>query len=147
MLVHYAALAERYVFDDPKTALIKLGQFGELLAQRAAASCGIAGGGSAADVLSSLWDRGVTNREVAGLFHGLRKARNEAVHNHGGTRREALHQLKMARTLAVWYQRSFGGNPDFKPGPFLPPPEPVDAENALADELAELRQRVADSHA
>jgi hypothetical protein len=37
VLVHHAALAERYIFDDPNSALIKLRQFGELLAQHAAA--------------------------------------------------------------------------------------------------------------
>jgi type I restriction enzyme R subunit len=30
LLMRYAAQAERYVFVDPNTALIKLGQFGEL---------------------------------------------------------------------------------------------------------------------
>jgi len=30
VLVRHAALAERYVFDDPNSALIKLRQFGEL---------------------------------------------------------------------------------------------------------------------
>jgi type I restriction enzyme R subunit len=29
---------------------------------------------------------------------------------------EALHQLKMARELAVWFQRSFGNNRKFDPG-------------------------------
>src|SRR5919202_6535379 len=37
VLVRHAALAERYVFDDPNSALIKLRQFGELLARHAVA--------------------------------------------------------------------------------------------------------------
>ena len=41
VLVRHAVLAERYVFDDPNSALIKLRQFGELLAQHAAAYTGI----------------------------------------------------------------------------------------------------------
>ena len=36
-LVRLAALAERYFVDDPNTTLIKLRQFGELLAQQVAA--------------------------------------------------------------------------------------------------------------
>ena len=40
--MRHAALAERYVFDDPNSALLKLRQFGELLAQHAAAYTGIA---------------------------------------------------------------------------------------------------------
>jgi type I restriction enzyme R subunit len=37
LLSQCAVQAERYVFDDPNTALIKLRQFGELLAQEVAA--------------------------------------------------------------------------------------------------------------
>ena len=42
VLVRHAALAERYVFDDPNSALLKLRQFGELLAQHVAAYTGVA---------------------------------------------------------------------------------------------------------
>jgi hypothetical protein len=37
VLVHHAALAERYVFEDPNSTLIKLRQFAEILARHAAA--------------------------------------------------------------------------------------------------------------
>ena len=40
-LVRLGALAERYFGDDPSTALIKLRQFGELLAQLTAAKAGL----------------------------------------------------------------------------------------------------------
>ena len=41
LLVRLPSLAERYVHDDPNTAILKLRQFAECLAQRAAASFGI----------------------------------------------------------------------------------------------------------
>ena len=41
LLVRYAAQAERYLFDDPSTAVFKLRQFAELLAQQACANVGI----------------------------------------------------------------------------------------------------------
>jgi len=58
VLVRYGAQAERYVFDDPNTALIKLRQFSELLAQQTAACAGVpvAEDANQIDVLSSLWD-------------------------------------------------------------------------------------------
>ena len=40
-LVQLAALAERYFKDDPNTCLIKLRQFGEVLAQLTAAKSGL----------------------------------------------------------------------------------------------------------
>lgn len=142
VLVRYGAQAERYVFDDPNTALIKLRQFAELLAQQTAAYARVtvAEDASQLDVLNGLCDARVVTGDVSSLFHGLRKAGNDAVHRHSGTRSEALHQLRMARTLAVWFHRVFGKDPHFKAGPFVPPPDPSEMENELATELTRLRQ-------
>lgn len=145
LLVRYAAQAERYFAEDPNTALIKLRQFAELLAQQAAANAGVYTSPlvSFVDVLGNLWDRGLLQPEVSQLFHGLRKAGNAAAHDHQGTQRDALHQLKMARKLAVWFHRTFGRPTNFKPGPFVPPPDPTGAEEALQSELLRLRDELA----
>jgi type I restriction enzyme R subunit len=142
VLVRHAALAERYVFDDPNSALIKLRQFAELLARHAAAYTGVVveAHESQRDLIGKLWDRQIINAQVSQLFHGLRKAGNEAAHQHTGDRREALHQLQMARKLAVWFHKSFGGDPHFKAGPFVPPPDPHEAERELHTELKRLRE-------
>jgi type I restriction enzyme R subunit len=142
VLVRHAALAERYVFDDPNAALIKLRQFAELLAKHAAAYTGVVieAYESQRELIDQLWDRQIFNAQVSQLFHGLRKAANEAAHQHTGDRREALHQLQMARKLAVWFHKSFGGDPHFKAGPFVPPPDPHEAEREIHTELERLRQ-------
>jgi len=145
VLVNHAALAERYVFGDPNSALIKLRQFAELLAQHCAASTGIpvSKQDSFVDVLNLLWNRGVLGAQVSQLFHGLRKAGNAAAHDNSGDQREALHQLQMARKLAIWFHKSFGHAPKFTPGPFIPPPDPKQAEAALHAELNRLREMAA----
>jgi type I restriction enzyme, R subunit len=144
VLVRHVALAERYVFDDPNSALIKLRQFGELLAQHAAAYTGVAveEHESQHELLTKLIDRQIINVQVSQLFHGLRKSGNQAAHQHTGDRREALHQLQMARKLAVWFHKSFGGDKSFKAGPFLPPPDPRDTERELRTELERLREAI-----
>src|SRR5919206_5039670 len=116
VLVRHAVLAERYVFDDPNSALIKLRQFGELLAQHAATYTGVAveAHESQHELLNRLLDRQIINVQVSQLFHGLRKAGNQAAHQHTGDRREALHQLQMARKLAIWFHKSFGGDKSFR---------------------------------
>ncbi|MDB5308640.1 MAG: Type site-specific deoxyribonuclease [Gemmataceae bacterium] len=141
LLVRYAAFAERYVFDDPNTALFKLRQFAELLAQEAAAQIGLPVGpqDDFVRLLQLLRDSDGASRDVLDLFHGLRKAGNAAAHGHAEDRSEALHQLRMARQVAVWFHRSFG-DPKYKFGPFLPPPDPAAASAALAAELVRLRQ-------
>jgi type I restriction enzyme R subunit len=144
VLVRHAALAERYVFDDPNSALIKLRQLGELLAQYTAAYTGVAVEEHEAqhELLNKLLDGQIINVQVSQLFHGLRKSGNQAAHQHTGDRREALHQLQMARKLAIWFHKSFGGDKSFKAGPFLPPPDPRDTERALRTELERLREAI-----
>ena len=91
-------------------------------------------------LIDTLLERQVINAQVSQLFHGLRKSGNQAAHQHAGDRREALHQLQMARKLAVWFHKSFGGDTHFKAGPFLPPPDPRDTERVLHTELEHLRE-------
>jgi hypothetical protein len=47
----------------------------------------------------------------------------------------------MARQVAIWFHRTFGRQPGFSPGPFIPPPAPVD-DAALAAELEHLRREL-----
>jgi type I restriction enzyme R subunit len=140
-LVALATQAEQHFADDPTVTLIKLRQFGELLAQRAAAKVGLFldPEGSQQQLIDRLWDHNVIGATQRTLFHDLRRVGNAAVHENQGDHNEALHQLRMARELAIWFQRSFGNHRKFDPGPFLPPTEPKKAETALRDELQRLR--------
>lgn len=148
LLALHGVKAERFVFEDPVTALFKLRQFGEALAQEAAASVGLYSSAEEpqVDLLRRLKDAGVIDFEVADLFHTLRKAGNLAVHDNRGTQRDALHGLRIAWKLGVWFQRAFKDR-SFKSGPFVPPPDPREAEYALQAELAQLRQAVAEHEA
>ena len=152
-LVLLGAQAEQYFNDDPNTCLIKLRQFGELLAQLVAASSGIYSEEreSQADLLRRLTSRGAVEGEPLQLFHELRMAGNQATHSLKGERRTALSGLKYARLLGIWFHRSYGRKPDFKPGPFIPPPDPADLpepadsaqeSSALKAELELLRAEV-----
>lgn len=139
-LVRLAALAERYFREDPNTCLIKLRQFGEVLAQLTAAKAGllIAPEEPQADLLRRLKFERVLPREVGELFHQLRTGGNRATHSYVGDHAEALSGLKIARQLGVWFHRTFVGGA-FSPGPFVPPSDPNDATKALQDELERLR--------
>lgn len=148
VLAQYGAKAERYVFDDPAVALLKIRQFAEVLAQQAAAHTGLFTSPEEplADLLRRLKEARITDFEVADLFHAIRVAGNRAVHENVGTQRDALHHLRMAWRLGVWFQRAFKDH-SFKAGPFIPPPDPLKAEKALVFELDQLRQAVADHQA
>lgn len=141
------ALAERYFFDDAPSALIKLRQLGEFIAKDVAARHGLLPSNVATfdEVLRALKLRSILPLEVANLFFHLKKVGNVAAHEHAGDARQALAALKIARAAAIWFHQSYGGAPDFKPGPFVPPTAPADANAALVAELEELRGRVRES--
>lgn len=66
-LVRLGSLAERYFVDDPNTCLIKLRQYGEVLAQLTAAKLGMYAdpGEKQVDLLRRLRDRGVLKGETS----------------------------------------------------------------------------------
>lgn len=141
--------AERYFAGgDSNTSLIKLRQWGESLAKLVAATVGVtlAPGTEFRAVLDALAAEGVLRgADVSRLFHDLRRVGNVAVHEHTGSPGEALHQLKMARRLAVWFHRDVAGNQGFNPGPFVPPTAPASASSDLARELADLKAALEES--
>ena len=143
-LVALGTQAEQHFANDPTVTLFKLRQFGEVLAQRAAAKVGLFVDPHEGQqrLIDRLADGGAIGATQRTLFHDLRRVGNAAVHDDKGDHREALHQLRMARELGVWFQRSFGNNKKFDPGPFIPPQEPQRAEAPLHDELQRLRDEV-----
>jgi type I restriction enzyme R subunit len=143
-LVRLGALAERYFRDDPSTCLIKLRQFGEVLAQLVAAKAGLyrSPDEPQVELLRRLNLDRITTREVGGLFHQLRSTGNRATHDLAGTLNDALTGLKVARQLGIWFHRTFGQVVGFKAGPFVPPPDPAAATEALHAELARLREEL-----
>ena len=143
ILTRYPALAERYVFDDPNTSLVKLRQFGESLAKFAAASRGFDTTDlDFREVTGILWRNQLLPREVRELFDMIRLRGNDAVHQGQGDRTSALQGLITAQRLAVWFHRTFS-DPDFDPGPFRPPAQPEDVDSSLEEEIKSLRDSVA----
>ena len=141
-LVKIGTLAERYFQDDPVTCLIKLRQFGELLAQLVAANVGLYTDPdeSQLDLLNRLQSQNLLPGDVRNLFHQLRKSGNNAVHNNQGSHGLALHHIRYARQLGIWFHRTFSNDSSFKLGAFIPPSTPQHETEALKKELARLRQ-------
>ncbi|MBF0394995.1 MAG: DEAD/DEAH box helicase family protein, partial [Alphaproteobacteria bacterium] len=140
------ALAERFFSEDASTSILKIRQFGEVLAQLTAARLGMWGSPeeNQNDLLRRLRDRGALSREVLDLFHLIRKAGNQAAHDDAGDHRLALSCLKNARILGIWFHRTVSGDRAFSPGPFVPPADPRQEGRALMAELERLRVALAE---
>nr|WP_288142176.1 DUF4145 domain-containing protein [Mesorhizobium sp.] len=73
------------------------------------------------DMLRRLSFERILPKEIADLFHALKNVGNDAVHEIRGSHGEALTALKFARQLGVWFHRTYGRQPGFNPGAFIPP--------------------------
>lgn len=139
--------AEQYFRDDPSTAIVKLRQFAELLAKLIAAHHATYRDERETfeETLRRLSYERIIPKEAADIFHALRKAGNSAVHEAKGDHTRALTALKFARSLGVWFHCTYGRQPTFNPGPFVPPQQPVDFTGPLREEIQALRRRVAET--
>ena len=140
-LAALGSLSERYFRDDPATSIFKVRQFGETLAKLIAARHAQYRGESETfeqTIKRLSYDRVIPN-EAADIFHALRRLGNAAVHENKGGYSEALSALKFARQLGLYYYRVYARDLGFDPGPFTPPPEPVDASVALKAEIEALK--------
>lgn len=123
LLARLGILAEKYLAqDDPNTCLLKLRQFGELLAQTVAGRMGLLRleSESQYDLLRRLQDENVISREIYWWFGEIRKVGNDASHGIRGNRQSALNMIKVAWQLGVWFQRSFV-DAQFEPVDFVEP--------------------------
>ena len=142
ILLELAQGAERAFAGDPNTTLVKLRQLSEALAQDIAMRCGIAAQPQTtqAELLYLVGRELSLEPIVMNLFHGLRKAGNQAVHQFKTRHKEALAGLKVGRDLAVWYHRFFGkGSEQFKPEPFIVPEDPSAELRQLQEQIARLK--------
>lgn len=147
-LARLGVQAERYFAEDPNTCLLKLRQYAELMAQLTAAKAGVyqPEDDNQSDLLGRLKNTGYLPREIADLFHWIRKAGNQANHQFSGNHRSALEGLKVAAQMGFWFQRTFA-NPQFRGGAFIPPAPPKDESAALKQELDGLQQQLATAQA
>jgi type I restriction enzyme R subunit len=143
-LAQFGLLAERYYRADPPTSIVKVRQFAELLAKLIAARQAIYRGENETfeETLRRLSYERIIPREVADIFHALRKAGNVAVHEAKGNHASALTSLKFARSLGVWFHDTYGDGLDLHIEPFAPPSDLADVTAPLRAEIDVLRQKV-----
>ncbi|KAM3112551.1 tetratricopeptide repeat protein [Phormidesmis sp. 146-33] len=122
-LATLASLAEKYLSDDPVTGLMKLRQFGELLAQSVAKKVALPPvlEESQLDLLNRLFDTGYLPEEIHRKLQDIRRIGNQAAHDYKGESHVALKHLKSAWELSIWFCREFGDDSFSAPTSFTPP--------------------------
>lgn len=143
LLAELGAVAEKLYPFDPASCVLKLRLLAEALTQDIAARLGIQlQQPTQAELFRAVDQRLGLDPQVRQMFHLLRQRGNVAAHEaqHAIGYREGLESLKVAREVAVWYHRSFGNQPDFKPGPFQLPDDPSQRFVGLQQQINDLQQ-------
>lgn len=140
MLANLGETAERNMYYDPHTTLMKLRLFGETLAKVILAMENIkeAYNTSQVDRIQTLRREGLLEKELYDMFDALRKKGNNAAHEAGyGTVKEAQALLLMSFRLGIWFMEVYG-DWDFEAPEYVEPEkeEKVDA-SALQKEYDE----------
>ena len=148
LLADLGATAERLFPFDPASCVLKLRLLAEAITQDIAARLGIGlVQPTQAELLRAVDVRLGLDAQVRQLFHLLRRTGNLAAHeaDHGIGYRQALEALKVAREIAVWFHRSFGRSPGFKPGPFVLPDDPSQKLLLLQQQISQLSTQLQDA--
>lgn len=122
LLAEAGNLAERNLFHDPNTSLIKLRMFGEILAKYLIAYEKLKEpeDGRPVSRLNLLAAKNVIPEKLLPLFHSIRKTGNKATHEAFGTVDVATNHLHFAHRIACWFQQTYGEG-DFVAPDYIPP--------------------------
>ncbi|OAS21361.1 type I restriction-modification system endonuclease [Paenibacillus oryzisoli] len=144
ILSNLGEMAERNLFADPNTSLIKLRMFGETLTKFI---CAIEEMDETkeltqVDRLSQLKRDDLISDEIVDMLHTLRKIGNKANHEAGyGSTREAQTLTHLAFRIGVWFMQVYG-NWDFQAPEFM---EPTPQDNvANQEQLGQLAKSYED---
>ncbi|MEC4726794.1 type I restriction-modification system endonuclease [Shewanella sp. D64] len=145
IFLQLAQSAERAFSSDPNTTLVKLRQFAEAIAQDLAMRCSIEFDDKTnqADLLFRINRELRLESQIISLFHGLRKAGNQAVHQFKTEHKSALAGIRVARDIAIWYHRAFGEQGvDFRSGEFVIPQDPSKQLSELQTQIQLLKSQL-----
>ena len=144
VLAELGDLAEKNLYLDPNTSLIKLRMFAEILTKYLLAYENHENpiDGKQISRINLLNSNGIVPELLVPLFHSLRKTGNKATHEVYGTTKEAQTHLQFAFRLAVWFRQTYGDG-EYSYQDFIPPEQPSDDAEQLTAFKQELNRRSA----
>lgn len=151
ILARYGQLAEKYLYSDSNSCLMKLGMMGESIINLIYTydNLPLPLDGTAVAKIDYLFRDGMITRDLSDIFHALRKVRNKAAHEAYASVEDGKTFLQMAHSLAEWFMQTYGDwsyqHTDFVMPSETAKNEPSDkeAEKAEEDELTKKAEEAA----
>ena len=139
VLANFGRLAEKYLYSDSNSCLIKLGMIGETIANLCFTydRIPLPADNTAVNRINSLLREGMIPRDLSEVFHALRINRNKAVHENYASVSDGKALLQMAYGLCEWFMQTYG-DWNYQNQPFVLPPEI--SEPVIRDKQSEQAQ-------
>lgn len=155
VLARYGELAEKYLYSDSSSCLAKLGQMGEIMVKLIYEydKLNVKTDYTADKRINRLLSRGIITKDICGIFHALRKARNKALHTDYESIEHGKVLIQMAYSLCEWFMQTYGDwgyiNKDFimpteEEQIYVNEAEKIAAETKEKAEFDELMQKALD---
>ena len=145
ILSNLGETAEKNVYNDPGTTLIKLRMFGETLTKYIYAfeELDETYDTRQVDRLHTLKSDGLINNELFEILDTIRRKGNKAVHEAGyGSAKEASTLLRLAFRLGVWFMQVYG-QWDFTAPDYIEPTEEKEDKQQLVQLAKEYEEKAA----
>ncbi|MCM1086763.1 MAG: type I restriction-modification system endonuclease [Muribaculaceae bacterium] len=142
-LARLGDLAEKYVYSDPNTSIIKQGMLAEVMVKYMLAYDGIKEpeyDNTHANQIRLLKKNDLLPHEIDNTLYILRKDRNNAAHNGADEGEKALNNLPLLYELCVWYMQTYGDY-HYNPVEYVRPVDITISLDELEKENRELEER------
>ena len=110
VLANFGELAEKYLYSDSNSCLLKLGMIGETIVNLIFIydRIDLPVDNTSANRIHTLYREGVVMSDLADILHGLRKIRNKAVHENYASVEDGKIFIQMAYSLTEWFMQTYG---------------------------------------
>ena len=147
VLENFGELAERYLYSDSNSCLMKLGMIGETIVNLCFTydKLPLPRDNTAANRINALFREGMISHDLKDILHALRIKRNKATHENYASVADGKALIQMAYSLCEWFMQTYG-DWNYKYQPFVMPleaSEPV--SGAIQSEAAQEQQWIAEA--
>lgn len=139
VLENFGELAEKYLYSDSNSCLIKLGMIGETIVNLCFTydRIPLPQDNTAANRINCLFREGMITRDLKDILHALRINRNKATHENYASISDGKTLIQMAYSLCEWFMQTYG-NWNYQNRPFVMPSETT--EPVSSDKMHEQAQ-------
>ncbi len=136
VLANFGELAEKYLYSDSNSCLMKLGMIGETIVNLCFTydRIPLPQDNTASNRINDLFREGMISHDLKDILHALRISRNKATHENYASVSDGKALIQMAYSLCEWFMQTYG-DWNYQNRPFVMPSETIEpVSNDKSDE-------------